>query len=650
MYSGSSRTTSNSEAESGTILYLYDQGCRTGPTTYNCTTACTDPEQVWSAENWQYTLANCMVYPLIASAWGKGILHYNDSHYDYATRNVTYNDTAAQTAAKYGILADADLDLSSPEPCSTINACLTAYCNATSNDGNNCSVGGTTGYTAKWHVGDYRPALRFNTSLCEDLNASINQDLGGVGMIIAYLIQISILLAGWVLESFNSAGTAVLVWLSLRVRRRIRRTHRSSIKKAKRIQHKIRHSRQAVALKVALVEFQKTQTFFVLAVAVAALLAVNNAAYLQVSSWQQFWNNITFISTISLSGCYPIVLNLLVLRKTAAAAKYASSLYLLGISAACVAVSMALWIYTFARRPSADQIVLSGGYYLPECGTSGVTNPTWTCLQDEGRYYDGSYVEGFTADVRILVFPLVILGFLVGEEVRVFRRADGGDETKEEEGEDKEEEEEEKKVNVFEYFRSLIDADWRAFGQRIVLAYQATSAWCWKRVPTKTKYQLDDTGAKLTRWHRSASWATQDGMAVSLRWYRSATGNLQDGLGRFAKRFPRTTGFCLMISNRFVIPTYIRLRATALHTNTHLRKAGSRGILLGILNTLYKMIPFITEIGLVTINIVLLSQYASYLKLLGDNSWSLGQVISVTIWVPVVVEYGYLMVWGIEEG
>ncbi|KAK3063163.1 hypothetical protein LTR53_019030, partial [Teratosphaeriaceae sp. CCFEE 6253] len=154
---------------------------------------------------------------------------------------------------------------------------------------------------------------------------SINPDLGGVGMIIAYLIQFSILLWGWMLASVNELGPAATAWFTKFIAwRRGRKTGRREVRPAaptKRLQQCIPHlrhwhERQSAALNSTLVEFQKTQAFFVLAVVVGALLAVQRPAYLQVLSWRELLINLSYIYVVALSGCYPIVLNLLVLRKT----------------------------------------------------------------------------------------------------------------------------------------------------------------------------------------------------------------------------------------------------------------------------------------------------------------------------------------------
>ncbi|KAK3112334.1 hypothetical protein LTR53_011515, partial [Teratosphaeriaceae sp. CCFEE 6253] len=566
-------------------LSLVTRGCRDYNGDLNCTAACADPARVF---NNSATLAKLP-----------------DSSYNSMTKKLTFTNAAPEFARAYGIEAAPDLDIDTAAPWAVINNCTTTYCKAVSPADTNCSATDSMGFRANWHIGDWRPALHVNTTLCDNINASINQDLGGVGMIIAYLLQISLLLAGWVLESINSAGTAVYVWGSTLFRppheKRVRR-HR-----AKRIQHRVLISRQAVALKAALVEFQRTQTFFVLAVAVAALLAVNNAAYLQVSSYQQLWNNIGFMSTVALSGCYPVVLNLLILRKSASEA---SPVYLLAISTGCVAISTTLWISTVLHQPSEDQITFSNGYYLPECGTEELTNPTWTCLQ-----VGGDYIAGISAKGTVLIFPLVVLVFLLAEAIKLFRTAGSHGR-----GE---------KVNIFEYLRTLMKLDRAPAYRNIGSGFTVASTWSWNRIPGKTKHAINDSKQTLRSWHRSATWKRQD--LTSSAYFRH----------------PRLADLAATASDKVFTPGADALSKTWTGTRRSWR---GWNVPLAILEVSYAVVPVLAELGLVSINAVLLAQYARYLGVLTGAAWSLGQVISVTIWVPVVVEYAYLLICGIEEG
>jgi hypothetical protein len=75
---------------------------------------------------------------------------------------------------------------------------------------------------------------------------------------------------------------------------------------------------------------------------------------------------------------------------------------------------------------------------------------------------------------------------------------------------------------------------------------------------------------------------------------------------------------------------------------------GRRAARLALL-FLYRVVPGCVELALVAITIGQMPTYIGYVRSI-DKIWTLGQTISVTIWAPVVAEYLYLLVFGIEEG
>jgi hypothetical protein len=58
-------------------VFLWDSGCKIGDTS-NCTMACLDPvqgpEMVWNSTNAMFTLHNCLLYPILASAAAQSTL------------------------------------------------------------------------------------------------------------------------------------------------------------------------------------------------------------------------------------------------------------------------------------------------------------------------------------------------------------------------------------------------------------------------------------------------------------------------------------------------------------------------------------------------------------------------------------------------
>lgn len=100
-------------------------------------------------------------------------------------------------------------------------------------------------------------------------------------------MQIALVMLGWFLwhVTENWARYPAFAWFRIKKRQ----TPRQAWEAALEVQEKLSAYEAADALKRALTEFQKAQSWFMLAVQVAALVALSNPKYLDVSSWQQLW-------------------------------------------------------------------------------------------------------------------------------------------------------------------------------------------------------------------------------------------------------------------------------------------------------------------------------------------------------------------------
>lgn len=120
-----------------------------------------------------------------------------------------------------------------------------------------------------------------------------------------------------------------------------------------------------------LVAFQKTQVFFALAIQVPALHALNADRLLQAPTFYQVSLNIWFIAMISAAGVYPVVLGLVVLRKSQGPPEY----FLLVASIACVIVCFASWSLAMNKDLASSQLEQDG--FSPV--NSGAVNPLQHC-------------------------------------------------------------------------------------------------------------------------------------------------------------------------------------------------------------------------------------------------------------------------------
>ena len=99
-----------------------------------------------------------------------------------------------------------------------------------------------------------------------------------------------------------------------------------------------------------------------------------------------------------------------------------------------------------------------------------------------------------------------------------------------------------------------------------------------------------------------------------------------------------------IISRRVFWNTYEKLASQRLYMRRFKLDTRER-----TLNTIRELILLLTELACAALNIVLIHDYANILLPTGNGAitldltaWSLGQVISVTIWVPVLLEYFWL--------
>ena len=153
--------------------YLFHTGCQYHDGGPNCTAACQDPESAFSTLE---TLHNCMMYPTIADQYDKNNL----------------SSDIAQLAHSLGIEKGQWPSTVSLNITQTIGSCLDAYCNSLENCNSeiqyyNESYYGVSESTFKNFTGSFyfnldpgRSGTEFD--LCAYLPASVNQDIGGIGV------------------------------------------------------------------------------------------------------------------------------------------------------------------------------------------------------------------------------------------------------------------------------------------------------------------------------------------------------------------------------------------------------------------------------------------------------------------------------------
>jgi hypothetical protein len=117
------------------------------------------------------------------------------------------------------------------------------------------------------------------------------------------------------------------------------------------MQERVRFPRHMAALIASLVDFQKTQVFFIITVEIAVLVALYDGAYLNASSWAELWINLRSLGAIADAGLHSIVFGMLLLRKAGKLSCYVSV-----ASACCVLVSSITWFKSYTASVNPTQI------------------------------------------------------------------------------------------------------------------------------------------------------------------------------------------------------------------------------------------------------------------------------------------------------
>ncbi|KAK0279956.1 hypothetical protein LTR35_001005 [Friedmanniomyces endolithicus] len=527
-------------------LQLYDSGCKVG-NGWNCTAACLDtelgPDLLWNTTNTGYTLQNCIVLPFIAALLAASEL----------------TPTAVKLAQKYQIAPDASLFNSSNASAISwpvINNCINQFCEGNGGSTPGCDTshapnqdamlwytftpnetyyqdGDGQNYTQNITFDGVRVDGRKKRTYVTDVQSGYLQLWtllqSQCWMFVSYLMQMFIILSAWLLYHFYETWARWPVAVTLIPFHGARKASML----AKKAQTDLRVSDHAAALVSALDEMQKAQVFFMLAVQIAALIALQNPTYIQATSWQQLFNNYGILFNLAFGGMLPVVFAMLIKRLAGTTA-----VYTIIVSTCCVIVSSVTWFLTWNANPDPDTSIVYTGPPIPQC--AGIA-PTKFCYQ-YGWFYANA--DATSKAFPMLVFCWVVQLCLILDVITLFR-------VKESDGSAS-------KGNCFQWVE-----------QKIL------------RMPFWTRY--DDKHFNQSRWR------------------------------------------------------------TMLHFDT-----GERMVRL-----LQSCIVFATECGFVGLNVVLITDYA-HLLLVNDfqtldlKNWTLGQVIAVTIWVPVFLEYLYVAAGGPE--
>lgn len=207
-------------------------------------------------------------------------------------------------------------------------------------------------------------------------------------------MQSGIALAAWVmLQIFKNWTRNTTFWFLLPF------GPRQAWQRARRLQQRIGTSRQRAALLSALVDFQKAQCFYMLAIQAAALVAIWRSG-LGAKNWQEYFDNVRFLGLIATAGFLPVTFVLFTLHKAGM-----KSWYVFILSVCTVAVSGVTLGSTKVPKPTIEPL---RGH---QCGLN--QRPALYC---SNRFSTGGY--------SIFTFCCITIVLLLVDICNIFRLTD----------------------------------------------------------------------------------------------------------------------------------------------------------------------------------------------------------------------------------
>ncbi|KAF7188961.1 hypothetical protein HII31_09884 [Pseudocercospora fuligena] len=344
---------STASAQGASTITLFETGCdfrdENDVTHRNCTQACIQPAVVWSNP---FTIHNCLVYSTVS-----GLI---------AKKNLTAD--GERQAAELGYLPNFNLALIE-DPA---NKCMHSFCLSQrhANPSIRCpSASINTTYFSNATKGEIHNLLTdaFVQNACGSFKASPNVDVGGIGVYIGYLMQLSILLYCWIHGRLISSWLKTLTFIvcaPFGLKRARQYAHR--------VKMRLKKSHQGAALISGLFEFQQAQSYFALTLNGTAIGALcSNGAMFDVQSLQQMRLTVDLLGDVAATAIICLTFGLYMLH-----AENKRTWYVTFLSLIAILVSFATWTLTCLPLRNLYQINATGSN-LPACGNR---SPATFCL------------------------------------------------------------------------------------------------------------------------------------------------------------------------------------------------------------------------------------------------------------------------------
>ncbi|KAK0508144.1 hypothetical protein JMJ35_009228 [Cladonia borealis] len=289
----------------------------------------------------------------------------------------------------------------------TIGSCLDAYCDSLPGCNYDLQSYNESAFASESTFRNFTGSFYFDTDyystgtsfdLCVYYSASVNQDIGGIGVCVSYWIQTGIGLLAFLMVVWWKRAA---YYFSLGIFALSPKANRQA--RAQRIRIKGRTVRLD-ALTSALAEFHKAQCFFVLAINIAAQVDRAKGG-LQPQSLQQLYNTWVLIKSISIGGYLLVTFTLFTLHLVNLV-----SWYLLSLTICTVAVSIATLITIGNFNPSdADISYLSQASSTNGPPACGERTPGAWCYIPNYMYYTNDPSNGAYSMLGFCAFILFLL-------------------------------------------------------------------------------------------------------------------------------------------------------------------------------------------------------------------------------------------------
>ncbi|KAG6364795.1 hypothetical protein INS49_006399 [Diaporthe citri] len=255
---------------------------------------------------------------------------------------------------------------------------------------------------------------------CDDVEAKLNPDVAGPGVMLSYLLQTSVALFLFLILKIFNSWSRIASWPLIALLRKIFVPRRPSAwTRATILQNRLAQSRLNAATITSLVEFQEVQAFFVIAIQIATLATsqIEGRSSSGSNSFAEVLLNAQMVQILAVNSILPVILTQCILQREGMLWWYS-----FGLTSTTVLLAKVVRAPSMSRVASFETLWqnFKEASLVEACG--GLPNPMTYCNTDNynARYEDWKGTGVALAFVHIAVVSLLIDMVLVIPRVRNF--------------------------------------------------------------------------------------------------------------------------------------------------------------------------------------------------------------------------------------